>query len=218
MKHLSLSMLRCSGRISRPQVLLVLCMMFALILEYRLILMPVHQRQLVLAHKETNLLQALKDVRQKILHWQSYRHSLYIAQERFALMLQIFPEQNKIPALLEDISNTGRASGLMFESFVPHPEVRHDFYSEVMIELIFVGYYESISLFLRRLAQMDRLVTLHDLEMVPQETSQFGLAGDPESPDVKSSQRIIEGRACQHSNCTQMRLRTKMMIKVYRQL
>jgi len=65
---------------------------------------------------------------------------------------------------------------------------------------------------------MDRLVTLHDLEMVPQETSQLGLEGEPESPDVKSSQRIIEGRPCQHSNCTQMRLRTKMMIKVYRQL
>ena len=67
------------------------------------------------------------------------------------------------PNLLEDISKTGTASGLTFELFAPMPEVLHDFYIEVPIKIGVVGNYHQFAVFLSRVAQMSRIVTLHDL-------------------------------------------------------
>lgn len=92
----------------------------------------------------------------------AYRNQLYIMQERFGNMLKQLPTQNEMPGLLEDISKTGIASGLTFELFAPLPEVQHDFYIEVPIKIGVVGNYHQFAVFLSRIAEMNRIVTLHD--------------------------------------------------------
>ena len=93
---------------------------------------------------------------------QSYRNQMIKMQERFGNMLKQLPTQNEMPGLLEDISKTGIASGLTFELFAPLPEVQHDFYIELPIKTIVVGNYHQFAVFLSRVAQMSRIVTLHD--------------------------------------------------------
>lgn len=92
----------------------------------------------------------------------AYRNQMVIMQERFGNMLKQLPTQNEMPGLLEDISKTGIASGLTFELFAPLPEVQHDFYIEVPIKIGVVGNYHQFAVFLSRVAQMNRIVTLHD--------------------------------------------------------
>lgn len=92
----------------------------------------------------------------------AYRNQLVIMEERFGNMLKQLPTQNEMPGLLEDISKTGIASGLTFELFAPLPEVQHDFYIELPIKIAVIGNYHEFAVFLSRVAQMNRIVTLHD--------------------------------------------------------
>ena len=92
----------------------------------------------------------------------AYRDQMIIMAERFGNMLKQLPTQNEMPGLLEDISKTGIASGLTFELFAPLPEVPHDFYIELPIKISVVGNYHQFAVFLSRVAQMSRIVTLHD--------------------------------------------------------
>lgn len=70
-----------------------------------------------------------------------------------------------MPGLLEEISKTGVASGLTFELFAPQPEVSHDFYVELPIKISVVGTYFQLAMFVSRVAQMNRIVTLHDFSI-----------------------------------------------------
>lgn len=85
--------------------------------------------------------------------------------ERFGAMLRQLPAQNEMPGLLEEISKTGIASGLRFELFAPQAEVAHDFYIELPINIRIVGTYMQIALFLSRVAEMSRIVTLHEFSV-----------------------------------------------------
>jgi len=94
-----------------------------------------------------------------------YKYQLVLMQERFGKMLKQLPTKNEMPGILEDISKTGVASGLIFNLFAPMPEVVHDFYIELPIKIAVVGNYHQFAIFLSRIVQMSRIVTLHDLEI-----------------------------------------------------
>jgi len=78
---------------------------------------------------------------------QAYRNQMKIMTERFGTMLRQLPSENEMPGLLEDISKTGIASGLTFELFAPMPEVKHDFYIELPIQIAVVGNYHNLAVF-----------------------------------------------------------------------
>ena len=96
----------------------------------------------------------------------AYRAQLQTLQERFAAALKQLPAQNEMPGLLEEVSTTGVTSGLKFELFAPQPEVMHDFYVELPIKVSVVGTYFQLATFISRVAQMNRIVTLHDFSIV----------------------------------------------------
>jgi type IV pilus assembly protein PilO len=95
----------------------------------------------------------------------TYRHQLKLMDERFGTMLRELPAKNEMPGLLEEISRTGLASGLKIELFAPQPEVQHDFYIELPIKITVIGTYFQLATFLSRVAQMNRIVTLHEFSI-----------------------------------------------------
>ena len=105
---------------------------------------------------------------------QAYRNQLELMNERFGTMLKLLPAKNEMPGLLEEISKTGVAAGLKFELFAPQEEIKHDFYVELPIKITVVGTYMQLATFLSRVAEMSRIVTLHE----------FSIAG-VESKDAK---------------------------------
>lgn len=115
-----------------------------------------------LQKKEKTLRKEFESKQHLASNLQAYRNQMLIMQERFGNMLRQLPTQNEMPGLLEDISKTGIASGLTFELFAPMPEVVHDFYIELPIKIALVGNYHQLAVFLSRVAQMGRIVTLHD--------------------------------------------------------
>lgn len=96
---------------------------------------------------------------------QAYRNQLQLMNQRFGTMLKQLPAKNEMPGLLEEISKTGVTSGLKFELFAPQPEVVHDFYIELPIKITVVGTYMQLAVFLSRVAEMNRIVTLHEFSI-----------------------------------------------------
>ena len=97
---------------------------------------------------------------------QAYKNQLKLLRQRFGNMLAQLPGKHEMPGLLEDISKTGIASGLSFELFAPQSEIEHDFYIEMPIKIVVDGTYHQLAIFLSRIAQMSRIVTLHDFEII----------------------------------------------------
>lgn len=118
-----------------------------------------------LVAKEVTLKSEFETKQHQASNLQAYRDQLAQMEERFGTMLKQLPSQNEMPGLLEDISKTGVASGLTFNAFEPTQEVIHDFYIELPINITVVGNYHQLALFLSRVAQMSRIVTLHDFSI-----------------------------------------------------
>jgi type IV pilus assembly protein PilO len=134
-------------------------------LGYMLIIKPHFEQYATLQAKETSLKSEFESRQHQASNLQAYRNQLQLMNERFAAMLKQLPEKNKMPGLLEEISKTGVASGLKFELFAPQSEVQHDFYIELPIKITVKGNYMQLALFMNRVAEMNRIVTLHELSI-----------------------------------------------------
>lgn len=119
-----------------------------------------------LQRDEVKLRKEFEQKQQQAANLQAYRNQLLMLQERFGKMLAQLPSEHEMPGLLEDISKTGIASGLSFELFAPQAEITHDFYIEMPIKITVLGTYHQLAVFLSRVAQMSRIVTLHDFEII----------------------------------------------------
>ncbi|KTC79010.1 type 4a pilus biogenesis protein PilO [Legionella cherrii] len=131
-------------------------------LGYWLIIQDNFTQYSKLEGQEATLKTDFQNKQRQLYNLPAFREQLQIMKERFVLMLKQLPEKNEMPGLLEEISKTGVASGLRFELFAPQPEVMHDFYVELPIKISVVGTYFQLAMFISRVAEMNRIVTLHD--------------------------------------------------------
>lgn len=142
--------------------ILIFLMVLIVALGYWLIVMGNFNEYNNLQAQEITLKKDFEMKQHQASNLRAYQLQMTEMKDRFGNMLKQLPTQNEMPGLLEDISKTGIASGLSFELFAPMPEVLHDFYIEVPIKIIVVGNYHQFAVFLSRVAEMSRIVTLHD--------------------------------------------------------
>lgn len=152
--------------------LVVVISLFLIGLGYWLIVKANFDNYNVLKTQETALRTDFESKQYEASNLFEYRNQIALMQERFGNMLKQLPTENEMPGLLEDISKTGVASGLTFVLFAPTREIPHDFYVELPIEIAVVGNYHQFAMFLSHIAQMGRIVTLHNLAIETQEQKQ----------------------------------------------
>ena len=75
------------------------------------------------------------------------------------------PDQREIADLLSNIAASARAVGLEIVLFRQKPEVSHDFYAEVPVEMQMRGTYHEVALFLDRVRRLDRIVNVGDIQL-----------------------------------------------------
>jgi type IV pilus assembly protein PilO len=75
------------------------------------------------------------------------------------------PDQREIADLLSSVAASGRSSGLEIVLFRQKPEVYHDFYADVPVEMQMRGTYHDVALFLDRVKRLDRIVNIADINM-----------------------------------------------------
>ena len=91
-------------------------------------------------------------------------------KQSFGAMLRLLPNKTEIEGLLVDISQSGLAAGLEFELFKPNAEIPAEFYAVKPISITVTGTYHQFGEFISAVAALPRIVTQHNLDMVPLKT------------------------------------------------
>lgn len=118
--------------------------------------------------KELDLKQSFEVKQKKSINLQDYQDQLAQIEIQLEDMIRQMPTKEEVASLLIDISKTGLASGLEFRLFKPGTPIRKDFYSELPINIEVIGQYEALGLFVSGLASLPRIVTVHDVSIIPE--------------------------------------------------
>jgi len=94
-------------------------------------------------------------------------------EEAFGALLRQLPSDTEVPGLLEDITRTAIDNELNIESIDLRPERKTEFYIELPIEIVVEGGYHKIGTFVSGVANLSRIVTLHDFDISPLANNQL---------------------------------------------
>ncbi len=117
--------------------------------------------------KEQELRLIFENKQKKAVNLQDYRDQLQQIETSLGEMLRQMPTKAEVARLLVDISQTGLASGLEFRLFKSAGEIRKEFYSELPINIQVIGKFEELGLFVSGLASLPRIVTVHNVNIMP---------------------------------------------------
>jgi type IV pilus assembly protein PilO len=123
--------------------------------------------------EEVDLRLTFENKQDKAANYQAYEDQLEEIKESFGTMLRQLPGETEIPSLIVDISQTGLAAGLQEKLFQPQPEIPKDFYAEKPIKIRLTGSYHEIGNFVSGIAALPRIVTLHDINITPENKDSF---------------------------------------------
>ena len=123
--------------------------------------------------EEVTLRQVFENKQRKAANFDAYKAQLAQIEQSFGTMLRQLPGETEIPSLIVDISQTGLAAGLQEKLFQPQPEVPRDFYAEKPITISLSGGYHEIANFVSGVAALPRIVTLHDINITPDDPDNF---------------------------------------------
>jgi type IV pilus assembly protein PilO len=124
---------------------------------------------------EVDLRDVFKNKQTKAVNFDAYKAQLAQMEQSFGTMLRQLPGETEIPSLIVDISQTGLAAGLQEKLFVPQSEVPKDFYAEKPITMSLSGGYHEIANFVSGVAALPRIVTLHDINISPEDPSNYDM-------------------------------------------
>ena len=119
--------------------------------------------------KEQTLKREFELKQKKAVNFQDYQNQLTQIEASLDEMIRQMPTEEELASLLVDISQTGLASGLEFKLFKPQTPIPKDFYSELPINIQVTGKYEELGLFVSGLASLPRIVTIHDVNIIPED-------------------------------------------------
>jgi type IV pilus assembly protein PilO len=86
-------------------------------------------------------------------------------QEYVTQLEKQLPGKAEMDALLSDINQAGLGRGLQFELFKPGQVAVKDYYAELPINIRVTGRYHDVGAFAADIANLSRIVTLHDLNI-----------------------------------------------------
>lgn len=117
--------------------------------------------------QEATLMSTLEVKARKAANLDAYVAQLQEMEQSFGAMLRKLPNKTEVPNLLTDISQQGAGAGLDQKLFQPSEQIAKDFYAELPIKMRLTGSFHSIGAFVSGIAALPRIVTLHDVTIVP---------------------------------------------------
>jgi type IV pilus assembly protein PilO len=99
-----------------------------------------------------------------------YRQQKEEMEASFGSMLRQLPSDTEVPGLIEDITLAALDNGLTIESIDLQPERKAEFYVELPITIVVTGEYHDLGAFVSAVANLSRIVTLHDFTIKPSPT------------------------------------------------
>lgn len=125
--------------------------------------------------QEASLRTTFEEKQAKAANLPDYQYQLTKIEAWLDEMIKQMPTEAEVATLLVDISQSGLQSGLEFKLFKPLAPVPKDFYSELPIEIEVLGRYEQVGTFISTVAALDRIVTVHNIAIVPEGEGKDGI-------------------------------------------
>ena len=116
--------------------------------------------------EELTLKDAYKSKLQQAINLEALRKQKEQVAEYVATLEKQLPSKAEMDALLSDINQAGLGRGLQFELFKPGASVVRDYYAELPINIRVNGSYHDVGAFTSDIANLPRIVTLNNLNLV----------------------------------------------------
>jgi type IV pilus assembly protein PilO len=125
--------------------------------------------------EEVTLKDAYKSKLQQAINLEALRKQKEQVAEYVATLEKQLPSKAEMDALLSDINQAGLGRGLQFELFKPGQVVVRDYYAELPISIKVTGNYHDVGAFTSDIANLPRIVTLNNLNLVATEDGVLSL-------------------------------------------
>jgi type IV pilus assembly protein PilO len=122
--------------------------------------------------EEQTLRREFEDKSQQAANLDIYRQQKVEMEETFGTLLRQLPSDTEVPGLLEDITRAALENELKIESITLQPERPSQFYVELPIDISVEGNYHRLGQFVSAVANLSRIVTLHDFTIAPQQRAE----------------------------------------------
>ncbi len=116
-------------------------------------------------NEEQKLRQEFIEKQRVAANLEAFRAQLTQMEADLTVMLRQLPTGTEMPDLLDDVSNTGKKSGLEFELFKPEAEQPRDFYAAKPITIKAKATYHQFGAFVSGVAALSRIVTLENVTL-----------------------------------------------------
>ena len=116
--------------------------------------------------EEVKLREEYKTKVRQAINLESLRKQKDQVNEYVSTLEKQLPSKAEMDALLSDINQAGLGRGLQFELFKPGQVVVKDYYAELPIDIKVTGNYHDIGSFTSDIANLPRIVTLNNLNLV----------------------------------------------------
>ncbi len=115
--------------------------------------------------KEPTLKQDYRNKLAQAVNLEELRKQKLQVEEYVTQLEKQLPGKAEMDALLSDINQAGLGRGLQFELFRPGQVVVKDYYAELPISIKVTGRYHDIGSFAADVANLSRIVTLHNMSI-----------------------------------------------------
>jgi type IV pilus assembly protein PilO len=118
-------------------------------------------------------------------------------QEYVTQLEKQLPGKAEMDALLSDINQAGLGRGLQFELFRPGQVQVKDYYAELPIAIRVSGRYHDVGAFTADIANLSRIVTLHNLNIVPSKDNVLAMDATARTYRYLDAAEVAEQRKAQ---------------------
>jgi type IV pilus assembly protein PilO len=126
-------------------------------------------------NKEIQLRQDFENKYRLAANLKLYREQLVVMEAQFAELLKMLPSENEMPGLLDDLTFVATDAGLKITSLDWDAEIERDFYIEFPIKMVVGGNYHQIGDMVSGVANLPRIVSLHDFSIVRDEAGNLAM-------------------------------------------
>lgn len=144
--------------------------LFVSLLGYFFVIQPKLSAIEAAEAQQQSLLNAFKEKDSKLRNLKQYQAQLQQMESNFNQQLSQLPKETEIPSLVEDIHKSALQSGLKIKNIRLESEIQQDFFIEQPISIEAQGDYHAFGQFVSTLAELPRIVTLHDLVISTQDS------------------------------------------------
>jgi len=149
-------------------IIWIIAFFAGLAIGYFILVTPLQEELAKTQKQEANLRVDFEKKYFESAHLEAYRQQKKEMELSFETILRQLPSDTEIPGLIEDITLVGLKNGLNFTSINLQAEKKFEFYIEKPIQIVVSGSYHELGSFVSDVADLSRIVTLHDFTILPE--------------------------------------------------